>query len=69
MKKLFMIMAISLTLALAAAVSASAQEGYVPSQENIKAREAFEDMRFGVFIHWESTACMPRESGISTMAS
>ena len=47
-----MIMAISLTLALAAAVSASAQEGYVPSQENIKAREDFEDMRFGVFIHW-----------------
>ena len=52
MKKLFMIMTISLTLALAAAVSASAQEGYVPSQENIKAREDFEDMRFGVFIHW-----------------
>ena len=52
MKKLFMIMATSLTLALAAAVSASAQEGYVPSQENIKAREDFEDMRFGVFIHW-----------------
>ena len=47
-----MIMTISLTLALAAAVSASAQEGYVPSQENIKAREDFEDMRFGVFIHW-----------------
>ena len=52
MKKLFMIMTISLTLALAAAVSASAQEGYVPSQENIRAREDFEDMRFGVFIHW-----------------
>lgn len=52
MKKLFMIMVMSLTLALASAVSASAQEGYVPSQENIKAREAFEDMRLGVFIHW-----------------
>lgn len=25
---------------------------YVPTQENVEARAAFEDMRFGVFIHW-----------------
>ena len=28
------------------------QEGYKPSDENIKAREWFEDARFGLFIHW-----------------
>ena len=28
------------------------QEGYIPSDENIKAREWFEDARFGLFIHW-----------------
>ncbi|EKF55757.1 alpha-L-fucosidase [Galbibacter marinus] len=29
-----------------------AQEKYVPSQENLEAREWFEDARFGMFIHW-----------------
>ena len=33
-------------------VRASAQPGYVPSKENLAAREAFEEERFGVFIHW-----------------
>ena len=28
------------------------QENYVPSEENIKAREWFKDARFGLFIHW-----------------
>ena len=28
------------------------QEGYIPSDENIKAREWFKDARFGLFIHW-----------------
>jgi len=28
------------------------QEGYKPSDENIKAREWFKDARFGLFIHW-----------------
>lgn len=32
--------------------STSAQDNYVPSKENLEAREAFADMRFGVFIHW-----------------
>ena len=37
---------------LLAAVSASAQKDYVPTKENLEAREVFEDMRFGVFLHW-----------------
>jgi alpha-L-fucosidase len=28
------------------------QEGYVPSEENLKARQWFEEARFGLFIHW-----------------
>ena len=31
---------------------ASAQEDYVPSADNIAARERFEDHRFGIFLHW-----------------
>lgn len=52
MKKLFVITLAAAILWLSAAVSADAQKGYVPSKENLQAREAFEDMRFGVFIHW-----------------
>ena len=38
-------------LPLSAAVCA--QEGeYVPSAEVLKARERFQDMKFGIFIHW-----------------
>lgn len=29
-----------------------AQEKYVPSKENLEAREWFQDARFGMFIHW-----------------
>lgn len=29
-----------------------AQEGYQPTPENLKAREAFSDARFGIFLHW-----------------
>lgn len=32
--------------------SALAQQGYVPSEENLKAREEFRDNKFGIFIHW-----------------
>ena len=31
---------------------ASAQEPYVPSAENLKARQWFQEARFGLFIHW-----------------
>ncbi|MBE6217958.1 MAG: alpha-L-fucosidase [Bacteroidales bacterium] len=33
-------------------LSVHAQDGYVPAEENLKARENFEDMRFGIFLHW-----------------
>ena len=29
-----------------------AQDEYVPSKENLQAREWFEDAKFGLFIHW-----------------
>lgn len=44
--------AISCCILFLMSVSASAQEDYIPSESNLQAREAFEDMRFGVFIHW-----------------
>ncbi len=34
------------------AVRASAQEGYTPTPENLKARQWFQEARFGLFIHW-----------------
>jgi len=30
----------------------TAQQTYIPTQENLQNREAFQDMKFGVFIHW-----------------
>lgn len=29
-----------------------AQEGYEPAPENLKARQEFADMKFGIFLHW-----------------
>lgn len=44
---------ISLFAVLAfAGLSAAAQDDYVPTKENLAARENFEDMRFGIFLHW-----------------
>src|SRR5579863_516406 len=34
------------------AVVASAQTDYQPSPENLQARRDFQDMKFGMFIHW-----------------
>lgn len=39
-------------LAFLVTTSAVAQEGYTPTPENLKAREWFQDARFGLFIHW-----------------
>jgi alpha-L-fucosidase len=36
----------------AMAWTTAAAGGYVPTKENAESRAAFEDMRFGVFIHW-----------------
>lgn len=52
MKKVFICLAAVLSMGLLSAFSASAQNNYVPTEDNLKAREAFEDMRFGIFIHW-----------------
>jgi alpha-L-fucosidase len=34
------------------ALSANAQTAYTPTPENLKAREWFQDSKFGMFIHW-----------------
>src|ERR1700722_5575042 len=35
-----------------AAHNACAQSDYQPSSENLQARREFQDMKFGMFIHW-----------------
>lgn len=47
MKKFLLI-----SLAVLAFQCAYAQPGYVPSKENLSAREQFASDRFGIFIHW-----------------
>ena len=39
-------------IAIFAAHPASAQTDYQPSSENLQARREFQDMKFGMFIHW-----------------
>ncbi len=39
-------------LLLLTGITASAQVNYVPLAENLKAREWFQDAKFGMFIHW-----------------
>jgi alpha-L-fucosidase len=41
-----------LLLSLVLGLFVNAQQGYVPSKENIAARQQFQDMKFGMFIHW-----------------
>ena len=41
-----------LLLAITMAGTVSAQQNYVPAPENLKNRAEFQDMKFGVFIHW-----------------
>ncbi len=33
-------------------MAANPQPGYKPSDENLRAREWFQDAKFGMFIHW-----------------
>ena len=47
MKK-YLVLLLSLVLGL----FVNAQQGYVPSKENLAARQQFQDMKFGMFIHW-----------------
>ena len=50
MRKLCILLMSAVMLTLS--VVASAQADYVPSKENLEARERFEDHRFGIFLHW-----------------
>ena len=43
---------IFISLLLFTGITAFAQVGYVPSSENLEAREWFQDAKFGMFIHW-----------------
>ena len=33
-------------------INVIAQEGYVPSEENLENREWFLDNKYGLFVHW-----------------
>ena len=50
MKKIFTLILLSVLAGMFS--QAYAQDNYVPSESNLKHRAEFEDMRFGVFIHW-----------------
>ena len=41
-----------LIVGLLVSVTAFAQKDYVPTTENLKAREWFQNAKFGLFIHW-----------------
>jgi alpha-L-fucosidase len=47
MKKLFLSILVFLSI-----IFVSAQSNYTPTPENLAARTAFQDMKFGMFIHW-----------------
>ena len=51
-KMLLSILIICLILCSQSITSAREISGYVPSDENLEARKEFQDMRFGIFIHW-----------------
>ncbi len=42
----------SLLLSFGLLFPAFSQNGYQPSEENLKARKEFQDNKFGIFIHW-----------------
>ena len=42
---------ISFLLLLAMSCGAFAQSSYQPTEENLKAREEFQDNKFGIFLH------------------
>ena len=49
MKKNVYLLLLALLMPL---LSASAQEHYVPTESNLKARQDFADSKLGIFIHW-----------------
>jgi alpha-L-fucosidase len=53
MKKCFLI-----TLVNLAVIFSGAQNTYTPTPENLAARKAFQDMKFGMFIHWGASSVL-----------
>src|SRR5438309_3632937 len=51
-RRTFAHFAFILTLAIFVPEIGSAQSSYQPSPENLQARREFQDMKFGMFIHW-----------------
>ena len=43
---------VSLSMGNAAVAQDDNGGGYVPTAENLKAREEFQDNKFGIFLHW-----------------
>ena len=46
------IVLIAVSSAVSAQTSPRSESGYVPTEANIKARQEFQDARFGIFLHW-----------------
>jgi alpha-L-fucosidase len=53
MKKLLI-----LVLPMMISFCAIAQQTYLPTKENLAAREQFQDMKFGMFIHWGASSVL-----------
>ncbi|MEI7627410.1 MAG: alpha-L-fucosidase [Bacteroidota bacterium] len=53
MKKLLL-----LVLPMLMAVYAMSQQAYIPTKENLAARQQFQDMKFGMFIHWGASSVL-----------
>ena len=50
-------------LLLSIGSKAQQSSNYQPSASNLKAREKFMDMKFGLFIHWDYIASLAMENG------
>ena len=46
------IVLIAVSSAVSAQTAPRSESGYVPSEANLKARQEFQDARFGIFLHW-----------------
>src|SRR5687767_6990294 len=53
MKKIFFAIALGFTI-----IFAAAQNSYTPTPENLNARKEFQDMKYGMFIHWGASSVL-----------
>lgn len=53
MRKIYFI-----SLFILSAIFLHAQESYIPTTENLAARKEFQDMKFGMFIHWGASSVL-----------